>query len=368
MLPHRVLLIVTAAALLSPFAMGGGALPVNAVVNGDFELYTDQGVETPADDVLDTCVGIGHQVYYGEETVQADLADRQDPAGAADRVTADPAEEAARHAGVGYCVYSTDDGYDLVWAVPSAQAQRPAVGWSFDLSPGVEWGDFDGDGDREAKFPTGVGSGHNMWQSYASSNQAFTADFDAFEFTIENGAVPQGAVVLSLSMTPLAAQSADVPYYFECQITFSVTQIRDSVGVDGRVSMDPADATFRSRNAACNELDAQWDSATNAERHVILGQLRVVQLSFWNFNRGPTDTIVDEVAMTWSRSAVEAAAGPAVAVPFTSPAPLPCAIYGADLDADGQADELHVQNCEWTLHRGGTFGRIAGEDAVVPLP
>jgi hypothetical protein len=310
---RSTLLILTVATLttVAPMALAEGAVP-NPVVNPGFEAALDNAATdavegTPADE----CVGVGHQVFYGDETVQSDLADDQDPQAAADRVSEDPAGQALFTAGYGHCVYSDEKGTDVAWLNPVETAGDEAVQWSGHGDDRV--GDLDEDGDREIGIAAD-GDHHNLWQAWPSPFQAFTANFEALEFDVEAGALDDDASVkVSLSTNPLEAQTDRVLLFLDCDLTFTGEALEATTD-DGRVSMSPTDAIFRSRSDNCDDAEATWEGANEEERAELLGRLRVVQLSFWGFEDAPEDpdcgcaAQIDDVALSHATSVAEEAA------------------------------------------------------------
>ena len=210
-------------------------------------------------------------------------------------------------------VFDPDNEQGLPWLAsvsPCHAGAVTALQWSH--GSGVLFEDFDGDGDREAKILNGVhdpsvGS-HNVWQSYASPQQAWTAGFDAFTFRVESGAVPaNAAIVLSLSTTPVSNVSPWVGVYIECSLTLRVANFAKE---DGTWTADPTSGTFASRYVDCNDERAAWDAASSAEeRRAVLAKLRIVQTSFWSFNAGSAPVVLDGVEILGAPTAVEAAAG-----------------------------------------------------------
>lgn len=298
------------------------ALPAPAddpVFNGEFELYLPDDAAnelegTPADE----CVGVGHQVFWGEETPQGDAEDavtqasegnlsyaQENVTSAIDRVATAPVDEALFLAGYGHCVYSEEDGYDVAWLNPVHLAQDEAVHWSGHDDDNVT--DHDGDTDREILIPADPGSNHNLWQAWPSPHQAYTADFDALEFRVEDGTIPDGALVqVSLSATPLDRQSTDLLLYRDCALNFRGEDL-EATRTGEQVSMSPLDAGFSSTgDPDCEELAATWHDATTTdeERRDILSRLRIVQVSFWAFHtQGPI--VLDDIAMPGAETAAE---------------------------------------------------------------
>lgn len=311
---HTTLILAIATlTVLAPMGLSDGVAPT-ATINGDFELHT----ENPASEQLtgspaDECIGIGHQVLYGEASVQHDLIDDEDPEAAVDRISQDPEGEALYTSGYDHCVWSEEEGYDYVWLNPVEKTKDSAAQWSTqpDTSP-TTFGDNDGDGDREATISSG-GAGHNMWQAYPNAHEAFTGDFAAFELDVEAGEINPGALVqISMSPNPLDEQS-DRTFEADCRLSFSGSLLLANMDSDGHVSVDPIDASYSSHYDGCPSVQ-DWEDADDDEKRAILGQLRIVQMSFWSFNRGVTEdpgcgcTIqIDNVSITNPASLAESA-------------------------------------------------------------
>lgn len=306
---------------LVALAAGTGASPAGPVTNSDFELppFPDELNEPLTDSAIDECIGIGHQVLYGEETPQGTTTggtyDDPNPEegsaeDAADQVAENPGDEAMFASGYGHCVWGEDTGYDLVWLHPKARTTQPAH-WSTDIrEKPVEFGyNFDDDPfDREAKILADSSkAGHNLWQWMGSKHQAFTPDADSLSMDIEAGDV-SGTVKLILTNVGTNPDSTD--YYQPCSLTFSQSQLADAMDADGHIEADPTEAVFTAREDSCEELKADWETGDEDERRDVLSQTRITQLSFWNWNSGTeTDTVIDNVQLPGATTAVEAAAG-----------------------------------------------------------
>lgn len=176
---------------------------------------------------------------------------------------------------------------------------------------------MDADADREARIAADKNlSDHNMWQAWPSPHQAYTADFDALEFDVEDGAISEKASVkVSLSATPLEEVTPWVAVFLDCSLNFNATVLQDHQAGDGRVAVDPAEANLVTRDNACDSAAQNWTDANNDERHEILSHLRIVQVSFWGFNHAELDPScecaiqIDDVAIFHAASAAEAAPG-----------------------------------------------------------
>lgn len=303
---QKILLTLATLSVLVPYGAANGLLPVSSVTNGDFEAHLPEAAgDLLADTPVDTCIGIGHQIWWGEDTILGD-ATNADVDSAAQR---DPAEEATKYAGLGNCVYSANDGYDVVWLNAVTMAKREAVHWSH--MPGdvksVEFGDHDGDGDREARMPANRQlSGHNLWQAYPSAHQAFSANFQEFRFKVEDGAVPAGALVqISLSAEPLEVQNGELLLDIDCSLNIRGALLQP--GADGWVRVDPVDAQLVAYKGTpdCAGIVEDFNSGNERDARYALGRTRVVQLSFWSFNTGSESVTIDDVAMYHPTTAAE---------------------------------------------------------------
>lgn len=207
-------------------------------------------------------------------------------------------------------VFEPDNPADLPWVLsvnPCHSSSLKATSWSSGRTVDVD--DFDNDGDRETRFIAGpndpVLGNHNLWQAYPNPHQAYVANFTALEFDVESGSVPAGAVVrLSLSTTPLTNPTPWVGLFVECNLVFRSAQLQPDA--DGRVSVDPTEGSLSSAYVDCNDAAAAWQGASADERREILDGLRLVQHSYWNWNSGSEDVVIDNVSMVGSRTAAEA--------------------------------------------------------------
>ncbi len=305
----------------APAAVSDTLAPVGAVTNGALETPFIPEVVPDALEgtALDACYGIGHQVQWGTDSPQHALVGTDpynpedadpDPARLAERYTSEERpiskaeEDAQAQAGPDTCVFGKEEGYDLVWQQPKMSAEKP-LHWSFHApDPSVEFGyGFDDDPfDREARFLTeGEGSAHNLWQAYPSKHQAFTANFDALEFAVEDGDIADAStatVKISLSSAPVHHTSSTFPIEIDCVLTFKSSEMASHVGGDGVMSMSPLDAAFGPHG---NDPDCPmeaWNAAPDEDgKRSVLGQLRIVQLSFWNWNSASEPIVVDDIAL-----------------------------------------------------------------------
>lgn len=175
----------------------------------------------------------------------------------------------------------------LVSLAPCEAGAFKAVHWS--SSAVTQFADWDGDGDREAKIDGSlpsdplIGAAHNFWQAFPSPHQAFTANFDALSFRVEDGAIPAGAYVqISLSSVPFSDVSPFVGIFIDCFLTFP-NLAPDGAGL---VSVDPTTATFTAAWSGCDDEAAAWQAADEDGRRAILATMRIVQHSYWGFQTG----------------------------------------------------------------------------------
>lgn len=334
----QALLALAAGLLLVLPAVQAPPAPADdPVVNGQFELFVPEAVYGPLEgSPVDECIGIGHQVFYGSETWQQRVEDaavaasegdaqgaQDNASAAADMWTSEPPNGTVRQAtflaGYGHCVFSSQEGYDVVWLNPLNALRKPAIHWSFQ-DDNTGFGDFEGD--REARIGANLSaSTHNLWQAWPSPHQAYSGSFDHLSLRVEHGQVPSSAVIqLSFSATPLESQHHWVLLFLDCQLTFRAGQLLP--GENGVIQADPTQAHFRSRYKTCDPAEEDWNNAeTPEERRLILGRLRIVQLSFWNFNRGADDVIFDGIGLKGTTTAAEEAAARNL---NPNPCPPPC--------------------------------------------
>lgn len=311
----RLVTILAAALTLAPLAAADGLIPVSPLVNGDFDTYVVAGVSPAARPALDRCVGIGHQAYdplysawgafvLGE--VAADPAGASQEPGFAERATGYPAAHAGMIAGNPDYAHRCDPHYREITMVNAWEKTRDTgFGWSND--PGTKFYDADSDGDVEAIIPrVHQAHNHNLWQSTATPTQAFSADFDAFTFRVESGAIRTSAnIQIGLALSPSYMQHPFVGAFWEGAVLFRANDM--VLGADGLVSLDPAaqgEITCPAY-APCREFQAEFNAADAAGKRTLLGQARVVQTSFWAFSGGLGPVVIDDVAYVGAKSAAE---------------------------------------------------------------
>lgn len=200
----------------------------------------------------------------------------------------------------------------FAYVTPCYSSALRSTGWSTQqLSAGQEAitaqpMDFDGDGDLEMVVPRVTLNSHSFYQSFANPQQAFSGDFAAFTFDLESGALDNaGTVILSLSRTPFADPNEWLLLYVDCGLAITPALIASHAtpfdGPDGRtyhhVSIDPAEVLMFPYWTGCQATADAYNAASTAERHALLGPMRLVQTSFWSFN----GQVVDNVDVRFAR-------------------------------------------------------------------
>lgn len=330
-LRYPLLLVTIAAAVLALAPASAQApSPRDPVFNGQFELNSPAG-ETLAGTPADACIGIGHQALYGSESPQGQATggtydnpnpSQADPVGAAQGVAANPVEAALFASGYENCYSGSEGGYDACWCNPAGLASDDAVHWSGHDDDAVGDSGRDDAPDREVTIGYDTDTSHNLWQAYPSPHQAYSGNFDALSFDVEAGSIPSNAHVdVTFDVVPFEAQSPYAGFWGECQLTFSASQFSS-----GSNSVPAVDGSFKAREPVCQDAADAWNdpSTTDAQRREILGRLRIVQLSFWNWDNvgSPSERVVlDDVSLPGATLAAEEAAQGNVRVNPQPPAP-----------------------------------------------
>lgn len=215
---------------------------------------------------------------------------------------------------------------DDIWFPPEPLPALVVLSCNVDQDRPVHWshhddtlfGDFTGDGGTQARL--GGAAGHNMWQAYPSPHQAFSARMDSYDFEVAFSSLDDGdgrwqvpnsaSIKLSLSTSPAETAHPFVVAFFECELMWRGSVINDAIDGDGLVQLKPLDGTFNSRSSECDDAKQAWDDGDDEEKLDVLGRLRLVQNSFWNFNSGGNVVVVDNIASSGSTLApLEIAAG-----------------------------------------------------------
>lgn len=305
---------------LVPMAAAGGLLPVNPIVNGDFDTNVQPGGVGLLYPYMNQCIGVGHQVmvplysswgdWVFETASEPTGVDPTDP-GLVGTATGYPTAYAMGHVTDPMRAVRCDPSYlDIAQPNPWNTLNDPSFMWSND--PGTVFGDANGDGDIEAVIPrVPAQHNHNLWQSVATPTQAFSADFDAFEFTLESGVIPAGAnIQVGLSLTPGYMQSPWVGIFWEGAVLFRANDLVPGAG--GRISVDPVakGEIICPAYTPCYEFRAAYNAADEEGKRTLLGQTRIVQTSFWSFNGGVGPVVIDDVAYVGAKTFAETVPNP----------------------------------------------------------
>ena len=158
---------------------------------------------------------------------------------------------------------------------------------------------IDGDADSEAYVRGDFSaSSHNFWQSTLPPLQVFSPDFDAFAFTIERGTVaPSANIQIGFSTAPGYDANPFVGAFWDGAVMFRADDIAANTDASGRVTLDPvADGEIVCpAYEPCTRFKADFEAADDTNRSALLDQLRVIQMSFWNFNRQAGFIVIDDV-------------------------------------------------------------------------
>ena len=315
-------LVVLALALAVPLAGATGLIPLNPILNGNFDVDTATQAAAPAAPLVDVCVGIGHQALiplyspYGDWAIAVANDASADPTvvpgivtdpAFPDDATGYPVQYASDAAAAPDTVVLCDPGYqDLAQINPARKIMSGGASWSSD--PGTTYRDFSGDGDIEAIIPVQPEEhSHNLWQSTATTTIAWSADFDAFRFVLESGTIPPPAnIQLGLALTPSYQQSPWLAGFWEGAVLFRSNDLVPSG--DGTVSVHPIDQgeiICPAGYTPCLAFKADYDAADVAGKHTLLGQVRIVQTSFWSFHNAGGPVVLDNVAIVGGKTMAE---------------------------------------------------------------
>lgn len=325
----RTLSIAALSVLLALSVPASSALSnvsVNPILNPDFDTYVTAGAPPLVRPVLDRCVGVGHQAYdvlyssYADWAILTANDVSADPTTAPELATPEtvetatgwPAAHAEAIADEPSYAYHCDPRYaDTTQLNPWDKSHDQGAGWSND--PGTKFYDVDGDGDQEAVIPrVPTSHTHNLWQSIATPTQAWSANFESFEFTVESGVIPPGANnQIGLGLSPGYMQHPWLGAFWEGAILFRANDMTPDE--DGRVRMDPVlqgELICPAGYTPCLEFKAEYNAANAAGKRTLLGQARIVQTSFWSFSGGAGPVVIDDVAFGGIRTAVETLPNP----------------------------------------------------------
>lgn len=301
--------------IVAPLALGAPAALPPPLLNGDFDTGLSPILPPAARPLMDACVGVGHQVIVPLYSDWGDwmIAVANDPARAGDRdafsnTTTFPVEHALAHADDPTIAVACDPQHREFASVnPWHASQDRATGWSNDA--GTRFYDIDHDGDHEAVIPTAPAQhAHNLWQSVASPQQAYMADFAALRFTLEAGAIPSGAnVQVGLSLTPVYMQHPYVGVFWEGALVFRAADMQPDA--QGLVSLDPVaqgEIVCPAGYPPCAEFKAWFDGSDAFGKKRVLAMARIVQTSFWQFNNPLGPVALDDVAYVGAKPVTDA--------------------------------------------------------------
>ncbi|MFA5862376.1 MAG: hypothetical protein WDA16_11850 [Candidatus Thermoplasmatota archaeon] len=319
---------IAGAFLMTPLAFGKGLLPLNPLVNGDFDTYITPGMAAVLQPVADHCFGVGHQAVYPYKSEWAAYIlkgvndppwlvqqAQDDPNGTAGNFTGYPVAYAGEYAAAPKRTYECDPDHKDQESVNAWEASRDqGLGWGKDASTQIK--DYSGDGDREAVF--GTDSSAFLYQSYDKAGltqQAWSADFDSFDFTLEAGNIRNGAEIeIPFSLTPGYMQSPYVGIFYEGFIHLNVTN-QMALDGNGHVQLDPiADGYITCPKAypPCETFkDAYYNTNnTSANQHKLLGEIRLLYTKFLNFGDATEHVVIDDVAYIGAKTMVETEPNP----------------------------------------------------------
>lgn len=267
------------------------------VFNGRFETFVRGSGWLGATPVGGEGLGVGHQIYCTQTAIVVWGANC---AGApADRVAA--AQQVADHPVREYQAW-TDRGYhdgDLGVLAPASANVWYAAGWNVYPLHGVAFGDFDGTGDREARFesPSSV-----LYQNYGATSTHMVVPMgtvQSISFRLEEGA-PAGMVRLLLDSFPTESATDYPLFFYNYQLVlpaFAWQRSGSLVTIDPArgVLLGPSASSYAVADADDHPDASRWSSATDEERREILMQLRAIQLGFQSFDAG---AVIDDVRLT----------------------------------------------------------------------
>lgn len=172
--------------------------------------------------------------------------------------------------------------------------------------------DADGDGDREAVIASCLAPDcwgvRNLLQSLTATSQAFSANFTAYTFVVEEGSVPDEASVwIRISFRP-ACLEPSFPYY--CDVTLAWDGSSMQTDEEGLVRLDPAQTRFvctsvtpdggvspATHDPICERFREDWEAADEQQRRALLDQARITHQFFWAFSKGADPVVVDDVSI-----------------------------------------------------------------------
>ncbi len=338
-----IMTAIAMATAMVPLVVAESVAPEGPITNGAFEnpFVPSQVYDALEGSPADTCVGVGHQIMWGDGSTQQvllgdhpldseeDAETEPNPDGVNllakrfvddDQPVNEARDEALLQSGLGHCVWNPrEEGIDLAWVQPAEEAREPSD-WSIDDRPerqtAVEFGyGFDNDPfDREVRITATPGaSSHNIWQSGAKKHQAYTMNYDVFTFEVENWGqikdleAPFGTkafIQITFSVTPSQEQNPWIGIFADGSLTFDAATIEEKAREgDGTVTLSPVhdvDSVSCRSYPPCLEIKEDLGASPSTtqeeeEKRALLGRLRIVQMSFWRFNHAPQDLVLDDV-------------------------------------------------------------------------
>ncbi|MFA5862375.1 MAG: hypothetical protein WDA16_11845 [Candidatus Thermoplasmatota archaeon] len=326
--------VIAGAFLMTPLVFGKGLLPLNPLVNGDFDTYVTPGMAQALRPVADRCFGIGHQVldplgssweHSTEDHVNAvgDELNAANQSAQGGNVT-----DAANHTqSAANLTAETDPNStaDYVGTYPELITGNPSYpyycdpnynefamlnAWNISRDRGLAWSsekvtftDNNGDGDQEAVFNTTPGA--FLYQAAASTQQAWSADFDSFEFTLESGNLPPGAYIqIGFSVVPGYQQNPFIGVWWD-GIQFNKKNM--TLDEQGRIHLNPIKDGFIvcAVYTPCTDFQKAYSVGDEKAKHNLLGQVRLVQTSFWGFGNPSGHVVIDDVAYVGAKTMAE---------------------------------------------------------------
>lgn len=185
-----------------------------------------------------------------------------------------------------------------------------AIWWSHGYESNAVFEDADGDADLEAVVAADPGaSNHNFWQTTLPPLEVPTANFDAFAWTLEGGAIaPSANNQIGFSLSPSFSQHPFVGAFWDGAVMFRADDMAATMDEAGRVHLDPAlhGEIICPDFEPCRTFKLAFDAADTEGKRELLGQARIVQVSFWNFNRlDEGEAVIDDVAIDGASMIVE---------------------------------------------------------------
>jgi hypothetical protein len=326
---------IAGAFLMTPLAFGEGLLPLNPLVNGDLDTYVTPGMAAALQPVADRCFGIGHQAFdvlyssWADSTLAHENDVERDVDAGTEAAASGDAPGAATHAGNAATTAAETDPAptaEFLGSYPGLIGSNPAYpyycdpnyreiampnAWAMSRDRGLAWSsneviftDSTGDGDQEAVFNKTTTA--YLYQAAVSTQQAWSADFDDFEFTLESGQLPPGAYIqIGFSVNPGYQQNPWIGIWWDGGIQFDQNDMVPDA--QGRIHLNTtADGSIVCPDyTPCYDFQRAYNAGTPAEKHTLLGQVRLVQTSFWSFGNPNGNVVLDDIAYVGAKTMAE---------------------------------------------------------------